>query len=113
MAGGTFRVTCSVDDAARAMYAHMQRSISASCLDDYTIHAEGGGVCRLIVFEKYYARAGNRLTLSVQIDDLEGATRVHSIGGGGGEGVFFRFDWGASESFANAPYEALRGYMRE
>jgi len=36
------------------------------------------------------------LTLTVVIDDLTGRTRVHSVSGGGGEGLF-RFDWGASK----------------
>ena len=46
------------------------------------------------VYEKHYYRAGNRLTLTVVLDDFTGRTRVHCIGGGGGEGLF-RFDWGA------------------
>lgn len=45
------------------------------------------------VYEKHYYRAGNRLTLTVVLDDFTGRTRVHCISGGGGEGLF-RFDWG-------------------
>ena len=35
------------------------------------------------VYERYYFRAGNVLTATVTIDDLEDATRVHWACGGG------------------------------
>jgi hypothetical protein len=44
------------------------------------------------------------------MDDFEGKTRVHSVGGGGGQGLF-RFDWGASESFSTAVAKALAEYI--
>ena len=34
------------------------------------------------VIEKYYQRAGNRLTLSIVISDIAGATHVHAVAGG-------------------------------
>lgn len=46
----------------------------------------------MMVFEKHYYRAGNRLTLTVIINNLEDITRVHYISGGGGQGLF-TFDW--------------------
>ena len=58
------------------------------------------------IFEKHYWRAGNRLTLTVTVDNLQGHTRVHLVSGGGGEGLF-RFDWGASESFVSSAIDAL------
>ena len=45
------------------------------------------------------------------IDDFSGQTRVRSVGGGGGEGIFIRFDWGASASFARSAFDALEGYI--
>lgn len=68
-----------------------------------------GRSCLALVFEKHYYRAGNRLTLTALLDDLSGVTRVHLVGGGGGEGLF-RFDWGAAEDFAAVAAEALRPY---
>ena len=64
-----------------------------------------------MVYEKHYWRAGNRLTLTVTIDNMSGRTRVHTVGGGGGEGLF-RFDWGASQSFEGVVQDALAPYLR-
>ena len=69
----------------------------------------GGGTCVVAVYEKHYYRAGNRLTLTVVLDDFTGRTRVHCISGGGGEGLF-RFDWGAAESFEGVVHDALSHY---
>ena len=38
-------------------------------------------------------------TLTFLADNLEEHTRVHLSAGGGGQGVIFRFDWGAGASF--------------
>ena len=44
------------------------------------------------------------------IDDFSGETRVYGVGGGGSTGVFFRFDWGAADSFSTSIANALEGY---
>jgi hypothetical protein len=64
-----------------------------------------------MVFEKYFYRVSNRLTMTVIIDNFEGRTRVHCVSGGGSQGVFFRFDWGSSDSFARSAYRALQNYI--
>lgn len=74
------------------------------------LQGPNGLQCAVMVYEKHYWRAGNRLTLTVTIDNLSGRTRVHTIGGGGGEGLF-RFDWGAAESFEGVVQDALSPYM--
>ena len=70
---------------------------------------EDGAVCLVSVYEKHYWRAGNRLTLTVTVDNLQGRTRVYLVSGGGGEGLF-RFDWGASQSFESVVQDALAPY---
>lgn len=79
-------------------------------IDYYETHNQSGEICIVVVYEKYYHRVGNRLTLTVIIDNMRGVTHIRSIGGGGGNGVLFRFDWGASESFTNAAWEILGPY---
>ena len=96
--------------ASRISDAIIRGSITGELLDTYTVTAPGGGCCIVSVYEKHYYRAGNRLTLTATVDDLTGRTRVHLVGGGGGEGLF-RFDWGASGSFEQAAYEGLRPYQ--
>lgn len=93
----------------RVSDAIVRGSITGELLDSHTVTAPGGGSCTVSVFEKHYYRAGNRLTLTVTVDDFTGRTRVHLVGGGGGEGLF-RFDWGASQSFEQTAYDALRPY---
>lgn len=107
----TFYVTLSASDAAEFVKRGVvETSATGEVIDDYVVPA-GGAQVRVIVFEKYFYRVSNRLTLTVVIDDASGRTRVHSVSGGGGQGVFLRFDWGAAESFASAAYDALSGYL--
>ena len=84
-------------------------SVTGQLLDDYQIGG-AGCVCRVQVYGRHYYRAGNRLTLTLTVDNADGATRVHIVGGGGGSGLF-RFDWGASGSFSNVAYSALQPYI--
>lgn len=86
-------------------------SISGELIDAYTINTPQGLECIVLIFEKYYNRVSNRLTLTVVIDDFCEKTRVHYISGGGGEGFLFNFDWGASESFASVVPNTLSQYI--
>ena len=65
----------------------------------------------LVLFERYYMRSGNRATLTFLADNLEKHTRVHLSAGGGGQGVIFRFDWGAGASFSTSARDALAEYI--
>jgi len=106
----TFFVSISVQQAAQMIdNAVEQGSITGEIIDAYGQGTPNGGNFALRVYEKHYWRAGNRLTLTVVIDDFGGKTRVHCVGGGGGEGLF-RFDWGAAESFAGVAANALAPY---
>ncbi len=107
--GDTFFVNLQPEDTLRRIDdAVVGGSITGERIDFYPIQSPAGS-CLVAVYEKHYYRAGNRLTLTVVIDDLEGRTRVHCVGGGGGEGLF-RFDWGASESFSCVVADALAPY---
>ena len=104
----TFLVSLSMEETAKKIHsAVVDGSITGELLDHYVIQGQGEQYCIVAVYEKHYWRAGNRLTLTVTIDNLSGPTRVHCIGGGGGEGLF-RFDWGAVSSLV---YECLRDDM--
>lgn len=84
-------------------------SITGELIDEYKITGPNGIITVVLVFEKHYYRAGNRLTLTVTLDNFTGKTRVHYVGGGGGEGLF-RFDWGAADSFADSVNDILSKY---
>lgn len=52
-------------------------------------------------------RSSNRASLTITIDNFGDDIKVHAVASGGSEGVFFRFDWGAGNSFANSVETAL------
>lgn len=109
----TLFVSLSIEDCAKLVHeAVVEGSITGELIDHYAAQGPDGLMCVVAVYEKHYYRAGNRLTLTVTMDNLAGKTRVHCIGGGGGEGLF-RFDWGAAEDFAGAAMEALSPYQIE
>ena len=107
----TYYVSCSMEQCGDLIHsAIVDGSITGELLDHYVLQGPNGLQCAVMVYEKHYWRAGNRLTLTVTIDNLSGRTRVHTISGGGGEGLF-RFDWGAAESFEGVVRDALSPYM--
>ncbi|WP_312642688.1 DUF6054 family protein [Hydrogenoanaerobacterium sp.] len=87
-------------------------SFTGEMIDQYTVLGPEGVQVIVAVFEKHFFRAGNRVTLTVTLHNAGGVTHVHSVGGGGGEGLF-RFDWGAADSFAEMPREVLSRYIIE
>jgi len=52
-----------------------------------------------IVYEVYSFLNGNRMSISIVIHDKEDYTDVHIVSSGGGNGMIFKFDWGAGASF--------------
>lgn len=110
MDNNTMLVSLGIEDCTRRIHsAVVDGSITGELLDHYVAHGPGGLVCVTMVYEKHYYRADNRLTLTVTIDNLMGKTRVHSIAGGGGKGLF-RFDWGAAEDFSAVVQDTLSPY---
>ncbi|MEL7610464.1 MAG: DUF6054 family protein [Bacillota bacterium] len=106
----TIMVSLALPDAMRVCDdAIVCGSLTGERIDQYVIDAPNGGRCAVAVYEKHFYRAGNRLTLTIVGDDFAGVTRIHCIGGGGGEGLF-RFDWGASKSFEGTIERALEPY---
>ena len=84
-------------------------SITGEKVDEHICTTDSVREVRVVVYEKHYYRGDNRLTLTLTVYSLGGYTRVHAVGGGGGHG-FLRFDWGASESFADSVERALYQY---
>ena len=107
----TCHVNLSVDAARQLIVKTIEGgSVTGSCIDEYRME-KSGGTAVVMVFEKYYMRVSNRMTLTVIIDDFDSVTRVHCVSGGGGQGALFRFDWFAGDSFASAVDHALQPYI--
>lgn len=106
-----FNVSVSPREAADLINRYIVNgSITGELIDEYINDNNDGKAVIVQVYEKHYYRAGNRLTLTVVIDNIDNMTHIHVIGGGGGQGLF-RFDWGASESFEDCAYNALRNHV--
>lgn len=107
----TIRVLIDINKAANLIEnGILQSSMTGEMIDKYEILTPNNLKCIVMIFEKHYYRAGNRLTLTVTLDDFDGNTRIHYIGGGGGEG-FFKFDWGAAESFGGLVPKILEQFI--
>ncbi len=106
-----FYVSVPPQEAAELINRYIiNGSLTGVLIDEYVNDNNDGKAVIVQVYEKHYYRAGNRLTLTVVIDNIDDKTHIHVTGGGGGEG-FFRFDWGASESFEGCAYNALNKYV--
>ena len=106
-----FKVSISPREAAEVLEKHMDEDVLGEILDAYELQTEQGEVV-MRLFEKYYMRSSNRATLTFLASNLDGVTHVHLAAGGGGQGMIFRFDWGAGD-FVELAEDALRQYMLE
>ena len=66
-----------------------------------------------LIFEKYFMRVGNRAALVVLVDNFKGETKVTSVATGSSQGMIFKFDWGAADSFAGSVKRILESYIIE
>lgn len=64
----------------------------------------------VLVFEKYFWRASNRVSLTVVASEKDGQVAVDAIGSGGGQGPIFKMSWGAEEDFTYTVQEILQNY---
>lgn len=97
-------------EAAEKVKDAVTGSFSGEIIDEVRRTLPDGKEIVLILFEKFYMRSGNRATLTFLADNLEGKTKVHLSAGGGGQGMFIRFDWGAGDSFTTLAMDALQGF---
>lgn len=107
-----FKVNLSLmDTISKLDNGIIKESVTGEKIDYHIITGNEISGAILLVYEKYFYRVGNRITLTIVVDDLRGVTKVHSIGGGAAQGMLFKFDWGASESFAALPRDILSDYI--
>lgn len=105
----SYFVTLDMTDCQDLIFKAVTDSVTGTLIGTHTVASADGNSCTVDVYEKHYYRAGNRLTLTVILDDFTGQTRVRCISGGGGEGLF-RLDWGAAESFEDVVHQVLAPY---
>jgi hypothetical protein len=105
-------ISISPREAAKKIHdTIINDSVTGELIDEYVITADSDKVTIVQVYEKFYLRAENRLTLTIVIDNVTGKTHIHAISGGGG--VLFRCDGGASNDFEQSIYDAVYKYITE
>ncbi len=57
-----------------------------------------GETVHLLVFEKYFWRAANKVSASILITTNNKKIKVSAIGSAGGQGIIFKFQFGAEKS---------------
>ncbi|MFH5835573.1 DUF6054 family protein [Proteiniclasticum sp. C24MP] len=87
----------------------MGRSGMTVELIDSVTRQIGNAMVYIMVFEKYYMRSSNRASLTVVVTAENDAIIVDAIGAGGGQGVVFKWSWGAEESFVSSIENILAG----
>ncbi len=111
MSADNFKVNLSLKEAIEKLdKGIVDGSFTGERIDYHVVTGNDDNGVIVLVYEKHYYRAGNRLTLTITVDNMNGFTNIHSIGGGGGDGLF-KFDWGASQDFTSAPRDILENYI--
>lgn len=112
MSVDNFKVNLSLRDTVTMLdKGIVDGSISGERIDYHVVIGDDEHGVIVLIYEKYFYRAGNRLSLTVTVDNINGTTNIHSVGAGGGQGVFFSFDWGAGDKFTSAPRDILQSYI--
>lgn len=79
-----------------------------SCeLSDQAYHMIGDIRVSVLVFEKYFMRAGNYASLTLVLSGRDGDIGVDVIGAGGRQGLLSITTWGTEESFVDSAREVL------
>lgn len=105
----TLFVTLDMDECLKKL--HHEITYNGELLERYEV--DDGAQRRVVVsiYERYYIRAGNRLTVTVTVDNFTGKTRAHWRSGGGSDSIMFNFDWGAADDFDRQIRETLSPYI--
>lgn len=84
------------------------RALSLEMVDEGYI--KGDTDAYLIVFEKYFMRVSNRVSLSVMLSEVNHRTHIIAISSGAGTGALFKFGWGSEEDFLSDFMRFMESY---
>ncbi|MGM0436373.1 MAG: DUF6054 family protein [Bacillota bacterium] len=88
---------------------HALHALIKSYYDTYNVihDAQVDEETYLMVVEKFFFRNSSRASLTILLTTDDFNTNVEIVGSGGGQSVFFKFDWGAKESFERGVLKIL------
>lgn len=105
----TVFVSLPLDECVELLRYELTRN--SKLIDRWVLSAPDGKNAVVCVYERYFFRVGNYLTLTVTADNFTGRTRVRCIAAGGGSSVLVNFDRGATDAFESAARDVLRPYF--
>lgn len=91
---GDYSLTHTIETIKREL---PKIAISLEFVDEGYINSDS--ISYLIVYEKYYMRVKNRVSLSIMLSEVNARTEIIAIGSGAGQGALISFDWGSEEDF--------------
>jgi len=95
MAIMTFRGTLDPQETVQQIKTLFPTTGLSVQLVDEAHRLMSGSETHLLVFEKYFMRVKNYVSLSVMITSDQGVTDVYAVGSGAGNDALFSFDWGS------------------
>jgi hypothetical protein len=106
-----FNINISPDEAMNKITEGVIKGTISGKLVDFYERFSGEHQIMVFVLEKFFMRTSNRSSMTVTIDNFGDVTKVHAVASGSSESPFFRFDWGAGDSFANSVENALAQHI--
>ncbi|NLB20000.1 MAG: hypothetical protein GX829_04010 [Clostridium sp.] len=76
-------------------------------LVDESNYTLGGTPIAVRIYDKYYARNGNRASLSITMAGNDDTIYISEIGSGGGQGIFFYYSLGAENDMVAIVQESV------
>lgn len=106
----SFDVKLSLDETIKKLDSEIIQGTITEKIDFHEIHSECKNKAVVIVYGKRYFRAGNRLTLTLCIEELKDRTHIHVISISGIE-VGASDDGEVSRKFTSFPRKILEEYI--
>ncbi|GAU76497.1 DUF6054 family protein [Fusibacter sp. 3D3] len=98
------------DKITTDLHKHIMDSAVSMNLVDESHHEFGNTKVMVRAYDKYFMRNSSRASLSVTVVSDEEALFVSAIGSGGGQGIFFNFNWGAEDELVGVVAKFFNDY---
>lgn len=103
----------SVSTTPENISSLLMKSGFADFIHEDIINIDSDRKVIILVFEKYFMRVEGKAGITIIIENTKGNTEVRIITAGVGKGMFFKFDWGASDSLISDVKSCMSQYILE
>lgn len=105
------KVEFKVNLTPRQTMAYIRENKRDNLLYDQTKEIGDGRIVSTLIYDKYFIRLSNRVTLLIMIDDINGFTNVSAVATGSSKGSIVKYDLGAKETYINSLKNLLQKYI--